>query len=410
MFIKKVYAKVRQKGLKNVLYYGLKQLVNKIDKIHSLTKHQDELTRILETYPNQSIMILPPLVDWNIPLFQRPQHLARNIAKQDILYFFCTPNGLYDNIDGFEEVSAGCYITNRFDLVDQIESRNKVYDLSSTDNGTDWSFVRTRLDRGDQIIYQYIDEISEEISGHEIPKSLFEKHFNILKDERCIVIPSATKLEEDVKEHRTKNYKLVTNGVEIEHFSQLITKEEYPTLVNDLLKKNKPIIGYFGAFANWFDYALVIKLATERPNLEILLLGVDYDGSIKKYNLEAYDNITIAGPIDYKELPKYAAAFSVSTIPFLINDITESTSPIKLFEYMAMGKPIVTTDMPECRKYDSVFIGKTHEAFIDKIDEALELQNDKNYIKLLKKEALENSWEAKAEDIAGMIEQNESKN
>jgi len=390
--------------------YKISDTDNSITDHENNKKHKRQLTDILKGHPDQIIMILPPLVDWNIPLFQRPQHLARNIAKQNLLYFFSTPNGLYDNIDGFEEVSPGCYITNRFDLIDQLEEKKKVYDLSSTDNGTDWSFVKTRLDRGDQIIYQYIDEISEEISGHEIPKSLFEKHFNILKDERCIVIPSATKLEDDVKEHRTKNYKLVTNGVEIEHFSQTITKEQYPTLVKDLLKKNKPIIGYFGAFANWFDYELVIKLATERPDLEVLLLGVDYDGSIKKYNLEAYDNITIAGPINYKELPQYAAAFSVSTIPFLINDITESTSPIKLFEYMAMKKPIVTTDMPECRKYDSVLIGKDHNEFIQKINQALKLENDKNHIELLGKEALENSWKAKAMDIVEMIENNESEN
>ncbi len=372
-------------------------------------KHKKQLADILKAQPTQPIMILPPLVDWNIPLFQRPQHLARNIAKQNVLYFFSTPNGLYDTIDGFEEVSPGCYITNRFDLVDQIPERKKIYDLSSTDNGTDWEFVQTRINRGDTIIYQYIDEISEEISGHAIPKSLFEKHFNILKDERCIVIPSASKLEEDVREHRTKNYKLVTNGVEIEHFSQRISPEQYPALVRELLAKNKPVIGYFGAFANWFDYELVIKLATQRPDLEILLLGVDYDGSIKKYHLEQYDNITIAGPIDYKELPRYAAAFSVSTIPFLINDITESTSPIKLFEYMAMGKPIITTDMPECRKYKSVLIGKDHDEFIAKISEALELAEDETYIELLGKEALENSWEAKAEDIVGMVENQEKK-
>ena len=408
--LKKIYNKVKQRGFKDTSLFTYKRVQNIIYKILNNSKHKDELNTILDKHPTQTIVILPPLVDWNIPLFQRPQHLAKNMAKNNILYFYTTSSKLYDNVNGFEQISENCYLTNRFDLVDEITDRKKVYDLSSTDNSTDWKFVSKRLDRGDGIIYQYIDEISDEISGHKIPESLFEKHFNILKDERCIVIPSASKLEDDVKEHRTTNYKLVTNGVEIEHFSQAITEEQYPTLVKDILLKNKPVIGYFGAFANWFDYELIIKLATERPDLEILLLGVDYDGSIKKYKLEQYDNITIAGPIDYKELPKYAAAFSVSTIPFLINDITESTSPIKLFEYMAMGKPIVTTDMPECRKYESVLIGKSHEEFIEKIDEALKLREDKEYAKLLEKEALENSWESKAKDIVKMIEKNESKN
>ena len=405
------YYKVRDNtpGIKHV-YNLLKYNKSNTSVYENNQKHIEELNTILDKYKDNKIVILPPLVDWNIPLFQRPQHLAKNIASHNILFFYCTGNNGYDHVNGFEKIAENCYLTNRFDLVDNITERTKYYDLSSTDNGTNWEFIEKRLNRGDGIIYQYIDEISDDLSGFKIPEATWKKHTNILKDERCIVIPSATKLENDVKEHRSSNFKLVTNGVEIEHFTQHIPYEEYPSEIKVVADKKKPIIGYFGAFATWFDYELVVKLATQRPELEIVLLGWDYDGSIKKYKFEQYDNVTVLGPIQYPELPKYAACFNVSTIPFVINDITESTSPIKLFEYMAMKRPIVTTDMPECRKYKSVLIGKSHDEFIDKIDEALKLREDKNYIKLLKKEALENSWEAKAEDIAGMIEQNESKN
>ena len=406
IFIKDLYKFIRL--LKNE---GVRATFNKIsNKVKEYIKkkqhnnrHRKQLKNILKQHPNKIIVILPMLVDWHIPLFQRPQHLAKNMAKFDILYFYCTGNRMYDNVDGFEEVTHGCYLTNRFDLVDKIAGRKKIYDLSSTDNNTDWNFVEKRLSRGDGILYQYIDEISSELSGFEIPKKTLEKHFNVLKDERCIVIPSATKLENEVKKYRSKNFKLVTNGVEVKHFRQKIKYDDYPNEIKHIVDKNKSIIGYFGAFASWFDYQLIIKLATRRPDLEILLLGWDYDGSIKKYNLKKYDNITVLGPIKYLELPKYAACFSVSTIPFLINDITKSTSPIKLFEYMAMGKPIVTTDMPECRKYESVLIGENHEDFLEKIDKALSLRKDKGYLSLLQKEAEENSWEAKARDIVEMI-------
>jgi len=399
-----IYNKVKQRGLKNSFLFIYKKIINIINKQVYKSKHTKALYLILKNHKSQTIVILPPLVDWNIPLFQRPQHLAQNMAKYNILYFYTTSGKLYDTINGFKKISENCYLTNRFDLVDNIEGRKKYYDLSSTDNGTDWTFVKDRLDRGDGIIYQYIDEISDALSGFKIPKKTWEKHNNILKDERCIVIPSATKLENDVKEHRNKNYKLVTNGVEIEHFTQSIAYEKYPKEIKTVVDKKKPIIGYFGAFATWFDYELVVKLSIQRPDLEFVLLGWDYDGSIKKYKLEQYDNITVLGPIQYQELPKYAACFDVSTIPFMINDITESTSPIKLFEYMAMKRPIVTTNMPECRKYNSVLIGKTHEEYISKIEEALTLREDENYLKLLEKEALENSWEAKARDITGMIQ------
>lgn len=404
--VEKVIKKVKQKGLKATAIFAVKRLVNIFLKGYYDKKHKKELNSILQKHKDKKIIIMPPLVDWNIPLYQRPQHLSKNLAKNGVLYFYCTNNGLYDNINGFKEIVNGCYLTNRFDLVDAIEQK-KYYDINSTDNKTDWNFIKDRLDRGDKIIYQYIDEISENISGHSIPKEVYKKHINILKDSRCYVVPSATKLENEVKEYRDKNYKLITNGVEIEHFSKKIDPNEYSQIAKKLIAEGKPIIGYFGAFASWFDYELIIKLATKREDINILLLGVDYDGSIKKYNLDSYENITIAGPIEYKNLPKYASCFDVSIIPFVLNEITESTSPIKLFEYMAMGKPIVTTNMPECRKYKSVLIALNHNNFIEKIDKALKLKSNQEYLNILNKEANENSWEAKAKNLLELINSNE---
>ena len=86
-------------------------------------------------------------------------------------------------------------------------------------------------------------------------------------------------------------------------------------------------------------------------------------------------------------------------IPFLINEITESTSPIKLFEYMALGHPIVTTNMPECRKYSSVLIGRDITEFAAQIEKALGLRENPEYQQLLRKEAAANSWTSKAEAI-----------
>jgi hypothetical protein len=90
-------------------------------------------------------------------------------------------------------------------------------------------------------------------------------------------------------------------------------------------------------------------------------------------------------------------------IPFKINEITKSTSPIKLFEYMALHKPIVTTAMPECKKYKSVMTANTEEEFALNIDSALKLKTDKKHIELLDKEAKANTWEAKAKEIIKLI-------
>ena len=115
------------------------------------------------------------------------------------------------------------------------------------------------------------------------------------------------------------------------------------------------------------------------------------------------------GPRDYKVLKNYANYADILTIPFKINDITKSTSPVKIFEYMALHKPIVTTDLNECRKYKSVLIAKNHDEFITKLEEALKLENNKKYINLLDQEAQENDWSKKAEAIINLIKKNEHK-
>lgn len=87
----------------------------------------------------------------------------------------------------------------------------------------------------------------------------------------------------------------------------------------------------------------------------------------------------------------------------MINDITESTSIIKLFEYMALGHSIVTTDMPECRKYESVLIGTNHNEFVEKIDLALSLVGDAQYNALLEQDVHANIWKAKNADIRELL-------
>ena len=112
---------------------------------------------------------------------------------------------------------------------------------------------------------------------------------------------------------------------------------------------------------------------------------------------------------NYKVLKNYARHADVLTIPFLLNDITKATSPVKIFEYMALHKPIIITDLYECRNYKSVLIAKNHRDFINKLEEAINKSNDKKYIALLDKEAKDNDWSKKAEQIVKLIKKDEKK-
>jgi len=145
-------------------------------------------------------------------------------------------------------------------------------------------------------------------------------------------------------------------------------------------------------------------VAESRPDFEFVLIGWDYDGSLYKHGLDKYRNIHYLGIKDYSILPQYAVWFDVATIPFVLNKITESTSPIKVFEYMALGMPILTTDLRECRKYRSVLIGKGPEDFVKKLDEALRLRKDTRYLTLLDKEAKENTWDVRVNKIISILQ------
>lgn len=392
-----------------IKYHGFKGLVNKIiwtgiyrvKKRLSKKNNRKQLEAILKEHTNKKIIVYISPVPWNLPLYQRPHHIALNLANSNYLYFYCTNNAIKDNLNGFRKLADSCYLTNQQDILLGMPNK-KIIHLYSTDMRDIGRIYEGAKKNSDIILYEYIDELHKDITG-EIPDYVFINHNNILKDEEnCIVVASADKLLSDVKSKRNKNYKLVTNGVDFNHFNKN-QNNAIPEEIRVLIEKKRPIIGYFGAFASWFDYELVLKLAIERPNYEILLIGWDYDKSIVKYNLDKTPNITVVGPIDYHILPQYSKWFDVSTIPFKINEVTESTSPVKLFEYMAMRKPIVTTDMQECRKYKSVLIGRQHTEFINQIDEALNKRSDNVYLTDLKADALMNTWESKAKEIKQLL-------
>ncbi|HPZ08938.1 MAG TPA: glycosyltransferase [Candidatus Eremiobacteraeota bacterium] len=362
----------------------------------------NKLNMILDHHQDRPVIILLSRVNWNISLFQRIQHMALKLASNGFLYFYCTPNDI-DNIEDIKNISDSCYLIINCKYLMNIP-RKKIVHIWSTDTKIEYDFIDYVINKGDIILYEYVDELSEDITG-ELPDFVMARHKKILENEKCIVIATADKLYEEVLKYRSKNCALITNGVDYEHFNQKFNIKDVPEEIKHIIKKRKPIIGYYGALAKWFDFELVIKIARERPDYEILIFGVNYDNSLHNHCLE-YDNINILSSVNYWVLPRYTYWFQVAMIPFKINDITESTSPIKLFEYMAMGHPIVTTNMRECRKYKSVLIGIDHEDFINKLDKALLLKKDKIYQEVLTKEALDNTWESKAILMTGLIRKN----
>lgn len=349
----------------------------------------------------KNVYVFYPYTEWDLPIFQRPQQIALELAKDSKnLYFFCSTNCVYDSFDIYEKINNNLYITNEYEFLMNVKTKKRILHLYSTDTISKYSEIEKALKNGDRVLYEYIDEIHEEIT-RSLPKDYLTKHKKALRNEKCYVIATAEKLLNDVKKVRKKNYALATNGVNVNDFYG--RKVNMPSVIFELKQKYKAIITYYGALAVWFDYDLLKKAATTYPEYAFVLIGMEYDNSFKKSKVTKLKNVFYLGKINYNELINYSKNSDVLTIPFLINEITESTSPVKLFEYMATQVPILTTNMNECRKYESVNIGKTHEEYIKKIPEVIELKNNKKYLDLELKEANNNTWRKKVDVIEKLI-------
>jgi teichuronic acid biosynthesis glycosyltransferase TuaH len=361
-----------------------------------------ELAQIVQDNKDncRGIIVVPPTIDWNLPLFQRPQQLALALSDLGYLNFFSTAWNRFDNVHGFQKISNRCYLTDQYPLL--VEELPRFFCIFPSPNCT-LTFTEIRkLQNNSILLYDYIDEISEKISlGHSID-SLQHRHEYMLRTSD-VILTTADILYTEAYKKRGRDVFFIPNAANYRHFHIGRKTSTLPSDIGPVIEKGHPVIGYFGALSSWFDYDLVMKLARERPGYEIVLIGWDFDGTLRNQGLKNYSNIHYLGAKEYSLLPSYAIWFDVSIIPFVKSTLTQATSPVKLFEYMALGNPIVTTEMAECMKYSSVFIGREYDEFIRKTDLALKYRQDKDYLALLDKEARENTWTARAAAIDTII-------
>ena len=420
--LKNVFKKYGMLGtIKKINKYLKSKYIYKIDFLTSIKiilfkeKYGEEISKILQ-WDYERIIIWRSCFGYNVPLFQRPQHIANNLSKKGCLVFYEVTT-MTDNVKTIKKEKDNLFMVNFNNkkyaklLLTKLKLINKPKYLQFY--STDWTLsvddIKQYQRDNYKIIYEYIDDLSPEISGTtSLPKNVITKYDYVMSNRDVFVVTTADLLYGDVvKKRGNKNLIISTNGVDYnfyKNFDKYALEQSYLDIINN----GKINICYYGALAKWFDYELIKEIAkTNKYN--IILFGVKYDGSYNE-NISDNTNIYFQGVKEYRILKYYVKKVDILIIPFLINDITKSTSPVKIFEYMALNKPIVTTDMNECRKYKSVLIGKNHEDFLIKLKEATKLINNKKYIDLLDNEAKENDWSNKTNEIIKLIIKDEKKN
>jgi glycosyltransferase involved in cell wall biosynthesis len=246
-----------------------------------------------------------------------------------------------------------------------------------------------------KIVYYCVDEFSEFVG---VPTKMVIDMEKRLIEKSDIVFATSLKLYDNKRKFNNNTY-FMPHGVDVAHFSKAL--DSNTVIPKDIADIPHPVVGFFGLIEEWIDQELIIKIAREKPDWSILLIGkINADIS----RLKEYKNIHIIGARNYKDLPSYCKIFDVATIPFVINELTLNVNPIKLREYLAAGIPVVSTSLPEVKSYsDHAYIADNHDEFLKALEIAINAntpENKRSRMDFIKNE----SWMSKIEKISDTIE------
>lgn len=163
-----------------------------------------------------------------------------------------------------------------------------------------------------------------------------------------------------------------------------------------------PVIGFYGLISEWIDLDLLTFLAKAKPNWTFLMIGLI---SVDLGELAQLPNVIFTGPQPYRSLPGWVKAFDVGLQPYRLNAQTIHANPLKLREYLAAGKPVVSISIPEVERF-APYVGtaRNYEEFLLRIEEAL--ANDSDERRKTRRELVSSmTWEARAAEAWNTVEE-----
>lgn len=172
------------------------------------------------------------------------------------------------------------------------------------------------------------------------------------------------------KRHLAREMHVIPNGAEVEHFRRVV-EESALAVPSDIGTLPRPVVGFLGSVMYWLDFDLLRFLAQARPRWSFAFVGPA--GRLAEIDkIRHLPNVHLLGRKPYEDVPAYVKGFDVCLNPYLMDETARNCSPLKLYEYLASGRPIVSVDMPEARKFaDVIGIGSAPDEVLQRLDEAL---------------------------------------
>jgi len=346
------------------------------------------------------------IIDWDFR-YQRPQQLMSQFAAHGHRVFYLSVSRVGPSRSGsriavrpikddvydvslaaeraprvYEEVIEG---ENRAALLASLDELRRTFHVDEAIGYVmiaSWGGLALEARRrwGWRIIYDCMDEW-ENFPG--IEPAVLRAEVRLV--ETCdLVVVTAQRLHEKWRPS-DRPMVLARNGVDYEFYAERCRPNVR------LSDARHPIVGYYGAIADWFDVDLVTHLAQRRPEYTFVLLGGVFDVDVS--GLRALPNVRLLGQQPYERMPEYLYHFDACILPFKLNPITEATDPVKLYEYLSGGKPVVSVALPELTPYrDCLYIAANEDDFVAKLDAAL-TEDDRELIARRREVAHQHTWQ-----------------
>lgn len=324
------------------------------------------------------------VIDWHFR-HQRPQQLSQAIAKGGRRVFYISVVFIDDERGGFAaeplDASGRLFSIRLFvrgtpviyttvpntQIVERL-SRSIGEVLAWADSCKTisivqhpfWHEVATRLPNG-RLVYDCMDHHD----GFENTANEMSALENCLFSDADLTITTSDWLDRYAAQY-TDRRTIIRNAADFNHFSK-----PPANIYRD--EQGRRIIGYYGAIAEWFDQDLVEAVARRFPDCCILLVGADSVDAKRK--LGQLPNVRFTGEVSYGELPSYLYGFDVCMLPFKVIPLTLATNPVKVYEYLSAGKPVVSVDLPEISQCQGlVRVGANAGDFLDQLAAELATQ------------------------------------
>jgi glycosyltransferase involved in cell wall biosynthesis len=348
---------------------------------------------------------------WNF-VYQRPQHLFKRFAKQFRVFYVEEP--LFDTDKSYLEKNLskeGVWIivphlpTGLSDRAVNQDLENLIGDFLNflhIKNYAFWYYTPmalafTHAFHPQLIIYDCMDELSAFKNAPTLLKTLEASLF----EKADMVFTGGYTLYEAKKNYHPAVYPF-PSSIDRHHFEKARTTVLEPA---DQFFIPQPRIGFFGVVDERMDIDLLDRVAQLQPDWQFIIIGpvVKIDPSI----LPKHSNIHYLGSRTYDELPSYLSGWDVAMMPFAINESTRYISPTKTPEYLAGGKPVVSTPIADVvNPYGQsglVYIARTAEDFIEGIQQELSMSDKQVWLKAVDAFLDKNSWDKTAEKMIYLI-------